>query len=463
MGPAAGKLYFDFGISLSTTAAASNNDPTTATASSAAGLRGSIALPVLVIAAAIRLLPVTVVVVPSVVLQPAVFAIEGTRQLGFQQFPVSPVTSPRFVAVEKLKDQLLENNKQTYWVPDFVKEKRFHNWLENARDWAVSPSRFWGTPLPVWTSDDSEETIVMDSIDKLEKLSGVKVADLHRHKIDHISIPSSRGPSFGVLRRVEDVFDCWFESGSTPYAYIHYPFENVELFEKNIPGHFVAEGLDQTRGWNLICNGLVLAEDGREMSKRLKNYPSPMEVINDYGADALRLYIINSPVVRAEPLRFKKDGVFGVVKDVFLPWYNAYRFLVQNAKRLEVEGLAPFITVDKVTLQQSNVLDQWINSATLSLVHFVQQEMDGYHLYTVLLTSCKALAPFTPFFTEVLYQNLRKASIGLEESIHFCSFPQEEGKGGQRIEQRVKRMKIIIDLAWNIRERHNKPLKTPLK
>ncbi|XP_058214010.1 isoleucine--tRNA ligase, cytoplasmic isoform X2 [Rhododendron vialii] len=429
-----------------------------------------------------------------------------------------------FVAVEKLKDQLLENNKQTYWVPDFVKEKRFHNWLENARDWAVSRSRFWGTPLPVWTSDDGEETIVMDSIDKLEKLSGVKVADLHRHKIDHISIPSSRGPSFGVLRRVEDVFDCWFESGSMPYAYIHYPFENVELFEKNFPGHFVAEGLDQTRGWfytlmvlstalfgkpafrNLICNGLVLAEDGRKMSKRLKNYPSPMEVINDYGADALRLYIINSPVVRAEPLRFKKDGVFGVVKDVFLPWYNAYRFLVQNAKRLEVEGLAPFIPVDKVTLQQSsNVLDQWINSATRSLVHFVQQEMDGYRLYTVvpyllkflddltnvyvrfnrkrlkgrtgeddcrvalstlyhvLLTSCKAMAPFTPFFTEVLYQNLRKASNGLEESIHFCSFPQEEGKGGQRIEQSVKRMKIIIDLARNIRERHNKPLKTPLK
>ncbi|KAI8554307.1 hypothetical protein RHMOL_Rhmol05G0088500 [Rhododendron molle] len=394
-----------------------------------------------------------------------------------------------FVAVEKLKDQLLENNKQTYWVPDFVKEKRFHNWLENARDWAVSRSRFWGTPLPVWTSDDGEETIVMDSIDKLEKLSGVKVADLHRHKIDHISIPSSRGPSFGVLRRVEDVFDCWFESGSMPYAYIHYPFENVELFEKNFPGHFVAEGLDQTRGWfytlmvlstalfgkpafrNLICNGLVLAEDGRKMSKRLKNYPSPMEVINDYGADALRLYIINSPVVRAEPLRFKKDGVFGVVKDVFLPWYNAYRFLVQNAKRLEVEGLAPFIPVDKVTLQQSsNVLDQWINSATRSLVHFVQQEMDGYRLYTVvpyllkflddltnvyvrfnrkrlkgrtgeddcrvalstlyhvLLTSCKAMAPFTPFFTEVLYQNLCKASNGLEESIHFCSFPQEEGK-----------------------------------
>ncbi|GFY81416.1 tRNA synthetase class I (I, L, M and V) family protein [Actinidia rufa] len=305
-----------------------------------------------------------------------------------------------------------------------------------------------------------------------------------------------------------------------PYAYIHYPFENIELFENNFPGHFVAEGLDQTRGWfslfelrcmqgesigagqmlnieqamiflmakkqpvsqptiwpeisreqskltvpsittdlaatsekvkaeaksgalnividgvwsefghnngaesfvivlyywfptvgvrvlikdgrfytlmvlstalfgkpafrNLICNGLVLAEDGKKMSKRLKNYPSPMEVINDYGGDALRLYIINSPVVRAEPLRFKKDGVYSVVKDVFLPWYNAYRFLVQNAKRLEVEGLASFTPIEQVTLQtSSNVLDQWINSATQSLVHFVQQEMDGYRLYTV--------------------------------------------------------------------------------
>ncbi|XP_047329898.1 isoleucine--tRNA ligase, cytoplasmic-like isoform X1 [Impatiens glandulifera] len=426
-----------------------------------------------------------------------------------------------FVSVEKLKDQLLENNKQTYWVPDFVKEKRFHNWLENARDWAVSRSRFWGTPLPVWISEDGSETVVMDSIEKLEKLSGTKVTDLHRHNIDHITIPSSRG---GVLHRVEEVFDCWFESGSMPYAYLHYPFENVELFEKNFPGDFIAEGLDQTRGWfytlmvlstalfgkpafkNLICNGLVLAEDGKKMSKRLKNYPSPMDVINDYGADALRLYIINSPVVRAEPLRFKKDGVYGVVKDVFLPWYNAYRFLIQNAKRLEIEGSAPFVLIDQAIIQlSSNVLDQWINSATKSLVNFVRQEMDAYRLYTVvpylleflnnltniyvrfnrkrlkgrtgeedcrtalstlyyvLLTSCKAMAPFTPFFTEVLYQNLRKACNGLEESIHFCSFPSQERKGGERIEQSVKRMITIIDLGRNIRERHNKPLKTPLK
>ncbi|XP_038715850.1 isoleucine--tRNA ligase, cytoplasmic-like isoform X2 [Tripterygium wilfordii] len=429
-----------------------------------------------------------------------------------------------FVRVEELKEQLLENNKQTYWVPDYVKEKRFHDWLENARDWAVSRSRFWGTPLPVWISDDGEEVIVIDSVDKLEKLSGVKVFDLHRHNIDHITIPSSRGPGFGVLRRIDDVFDCWFESGSMPYAYIHYPFENIELFEENFPGHFIAEGLDQTRGWfytlmvlstalfgkpafrNLICNGHVLAEDGKKMSKSLKNYPSPMEVINDYGADALRLYLINSPVVRAETLRFNKEGVFAVVKDVFLPWYNAYRFLVQNAKRLEIDGLAPFVPTNLASLQNSaNVLDQWINSATQSLVHFVRQEMDAYRLYTVipyllkfldnltniyvrfnrkrlkgrtgeddcrialstlynvLLTSCKVMAPFTPFFTEALYQNLRKVCNGLEESIHYCSFPQEEGKRDDRIELSVARMKTIIDLARNIRERHSKPLKSPLR
>ncbi|CAA6660103.1 unnamed protein product [Spirodela intermedia] len=429
-----------------------------------------------------------------------------------------------FIGVEKIKEQLLECNKQTYWVPEYVKEKRFHNWLENARDWAVSRSRFWGTPLPIWISEDGQETIVVDSIAKLEKLSGVKVTDLHRHKIDHITIPSSRGPEYGSLRRVEDVFDCWFESGSMPYAYIHYPFENVELFENNFPGHFVAEGLDQTRGWfytlmvlstalfgkpafrNLICNGLVLAEDGKKMSKSLRNFPPPMEVINEYGADALRLYIINSPVVHGEPMRFKKDGVFSVVKDVFLPWYNAYRFLVQNGKRLEVEGLPPFVPVDLAELQLStNVLDQWINSATESLVQFVRQEMDAYRLYTVvpyllrfinnltnvyvrfnrkrlkgrtgeedcrislstlhhvLLTTCKVMAPFTPFFTEILFQNMRKVVKVSEESIHYCSYPSASGKREERIEQSVTRMMTVIDLARNIRERYNKPIKTPLR
>lgn len=430
-----------------------------------------------------------------------------------------------FVAVEKIKDNLLKNNKQTYWVPDYVKDKRFHNWLENARDWAISRTRFWGTPLPIWRSDDGQEIIVVGSVKELEELSGFKVTDIHRHKIDHITIPSRRGPEFGVLRRIEDVFDCWFESGSMPYAYIHYPFENSELFEHNFPGHFVAEGLDQTRGWfytlmvlstalfnkpafkNLICNGLVLAEDGKKMSKRLKNYPPPMDLVNEYGADALRLYLISSPVVRAETLRFKREGVFAVVKDVFLPWYNAYRFLVQNAIRISNDGREPFIPLEyNVLIKSTNILDKWINSACQSLVRFVREEMEAYRLYTVvpfllkfidnltniyvrfnrkrlkgrmgdddcrvalstlfhvLLTTCKAMAPFTPFFTEVLYQNLRKLlDPDSEESIHYCGFVVVQGKSDDRIENSVNRMMTIIDLARNIRERHNRALKTPLR
>ncbi|KAK8675691.1 hypothetical protein V6N13_033755 [Hibiscus sabdariffa] len=420
-----------------------------------------------------------------------------------------------FVQVEKLKDQLLENNKQTYWVPSYVKDKRFHNWLETVKDWAISRSRFWGTPIPVWISEDGEEEIVVDSVATLERLSGAKVSDLHRHNIDHITIPSARGPEFGVLRHINDVFDCWFESGSMPYAYIHYPFENKELFEKNFPGDFVAEGIDQTRGWfytlmvlstalfkkpkNLICTGIVLAENGKKMSKRKKNYPSPTQAINDYGADALRLYLVSSPVVRAGTLNFKKDGVFDVVKGVLLPWYNAYRFLVQNAKRLEHEGSVPFVPIAVTVLQKSsNVLDQWINSATRSLVHFVGEKMDAYLLYTVLSINhhirlefpflvVPYLLKFIDNLTNIYVRFNRKRlkghtgeedcrmalstlynvllttfSDGAEESIHYCRFPQEEGKG-ERIEESVTRMMRIIDLARNIRDRHNKPLKTPLR
>eukprot|EP00879_Flechtneria_rotunda_P010867 GHRR01011357.1.p1 GENE.GHRR01011357.1~~GHRR01011357.1.p1 ORF type:complete len:1070 (+),score=427.67 GHRR01011357.1:521-3730(+) len=391
-----------------------------------------------------------------------------------------------FVKVEAIKERLLANNELTYWVPTYVKEKRFHNWLEGAHDWAISRSRFWGTPIPIWVSDDAEEVHVIGSIDELEQVAGRKINDLHRHFIDDITIPSNQGK--GVLRRVDDVFDCWFESGSMPYGQLHYPFENKALFEANFPADFVAEGLDQTRGWfytlmvlssalfdkpafkNLVCNGLVLAADGKKMSKRLKNYPDPTEVINKYGADALRLYLINSPVVRAETLRFKEEGVFSVVKDVFLPWYNAYRFLVQYVRHWEVktgETFNPGLSAEAAEIAlggSSNqlkqdqsagvaVLDRWISAAVRSLTAFVRSEMEGYRLYTVvprlvsfidqltniyvrynrrrlrggkghgdclaalttlfhvLLTVTKVMAPFTPFICEAMYQNLRNALL----------------------------------------------------
>nr|MBE5724224.1 Isoleucyl-tRNA synthetase [Cucujiformia] len=216
------------------------------------------------------------------------------------------------------------------------KEKRFGNWLQEARDWAVSRNRYWGTPIPIWTSDDGSEIICVGSIAELEELTGQKITDIHREYVDKLEIPSCV-PGNPPLKRVSEVFDCWFESGSMPYAQQHFPFENQKEFEEVFPADFIAEGIDQTRGWfytlivistalfgkppfkNLIANGMVLASDGQKMSKRKKNYPDPMEVVHKFGADALRLYLISSPVVRAENLRFKEEGVRDIIKDVFLP------------------------------------------------------------------------------------------------------------------------------------------------
>ncbi|KAG6020940.1 Isoleucine--tRNA ligase, cytoplasmic [Claviceps sp. Clav32 group G5] len=434
-----------------------------------------------------------------------------------------------FIRIPEIIPDMLSNIEGSHWVPSFVKERRFASWIANARDWNVGRNRYWGTPIPLWVSEDLEERICIGSVEELRQLSGFQgeLHDIHRDKVDHITIPSRMGK--GTLKRVDEVFDCWFESGSMPYASQHYPFENVEKFERSFPGDFIAEGLDQTRGWfytllvlgthlfgrspfqNCVVNGIVLAEDGKKMSKRLKNYPDPSIVMEKYGSDALRLYLINSPVVRAEPLRFKESGVKEVVQKVLLPLWNSYKFFEgQTALLKKTEGV-DFVWNPDMKTANDNVMDRWILASCQSLLEFVNAEMREYRLYTVvprllelidnttnwyirfnrrrlkgenglhdtqhalnalfevLYTLCRGLAPFTPFLSDTIYLKLlvhipKALQASDPRCVHFLSFPEVRKElFNSEVERRVSRMQRVIDLARVSRERRGIGLKTPLK
>ena len=257
-----------------------------------------------------------------------------------------PVTSAEGVT-KSLKQWMIDSNQEISWVPAHIKDGRFGKWLEGARDWNLSRNRFWGAAIPVWKADDGA-MICIGSIEELARLSGrdpATITDLHTHFIDSIELRTHDGKTFDptgtVYRRTSEVLDCWFESGSMPYAQLHYPFEKADGFDALFPADFIAEGLDQTRGWfytltvlgaalfqkpafkNVIVNGIILAEDGQKMSKRLRNYPDPNQVLESLGADALRMYLIDSAAVKAEELRFSEAGVREVVRAVLLPLWNS--------------------------------------------------------------------------------------------------------------------------------------------
>ncbi|MBS1958602.1 MAG: isoleucine--tRNA ligase [Bdellovibrionales bacterium] len=418
-----------------------------------------------------------------------------------------------FVAVEKIKDQMVTANKSTHWIPETLRDGRFGNWLENARDWAISRNRFWGTPLPIWKSKDGK-LLCVGSRDELEKLSGQKVNDLHKESVDIIVINKD-----GIeYRRIDSVLDCWFESGSMPYAQWGYPFKHEKEFADNFPADFIAEGLDQTRGWfytlmvigtalfgkapfkNVVVNGMILAEDGKKMSKSLKNYPDPSAVINEHGADAIRLYMIDSPAVKAEELRFAERGVREIVRRILLRWWNAYSFFTSYGSIDKFQPKGDYV-------KSPNLLDQWILSKTHSLIKKTEEEMAAYRLYSVVpellnfiesltntyirfnrphfwkegmpedkryayetlyyvLTSLsKIMAPFAPFLSEETYQNLSRALPPgtRKESVHLEGFPAlNTALIKPELEAAVARMDALVMLGRNLREKIKIKAKIPL-
>ena len=432
----------------------------------------------------------------------------------------------RFIRVTALRDRMVEHNKKIHWVPGAVGDKRFGNWIADARDWNVSRNRFWGTPLPIWSCSDCYTERCFGSIAELETASGERVTDLHPHKIEHLKI--SCAECGAETKRASGVFDCWFESGAMPYAQDHYPFEKKEQFEQTFPAQFIAEGLDQTRGWfytllvlstalfdrppfeNVIVNGMVLAEDGSKMSKSKQNYPPPMEVLEELGADALRAYLINSPIVRAEPLRFQKEGVRDIIRTTMLPLVNAWSFFTQYAN---IDGWTPaegLVGLKSQEVSERSELDRWLLSMLQSLIADVNEQMEGYYLYkvvpvvlefiehltnwyirrsrrrfwrsvedeagrqdkadaygtlyAVLVEFSKILAPVLPFISEAIYQHL-VVEMGDEgkESVHLCVYPEvDRSLIDESLELQVAKAREVVSLGRALREKYKLKTRQPL-
>ena len=420
-----------------------------------------------------------------------------------------------FVKVEDIRDRMVAANQKINWQPDHIKNGRFGKWLEGARDWAISRNRYWGNPIPVWKCPDCGKTHCVGSRQELKELSGVYPEDLHKHFVDEITIPCDCG---GTMARIPEVLDCWFESGSMPYAQNHYPFENKDYLESHFPADFISEGLDQTRGWfysltvlaaalfdrpafkNCVVNGLILASDGKKMSKSLRNYTDPAEAVAMFGADAIRLFLMHSTAVKADDLKYSDEGVRDVLKGILIPLWNSYSFFVTYANIDGVEaaghGFADSLPV--------NPLDRWLLSITQRMVQDVTVAMDAYDLskaidpivsyidqlnnwyirrsrrrfwksendgdkkeayetlYWALKTFARVAAPVIPFITESIWLNLRTKDD--PESVHLADYPEyNEAHRDLELEFKMGTVQKAVSMGRSLRYQYNLKIRQPLK
>lgn len=416
-----------------------------------------------------------------------------------------------YLAVVKIKDQLVAENQKVKWLPEHAKNGRFGSWLENARDWALSRNRYWGTPIPIWKNDKTGETIIVGSFKELEKLSGQEIGDNfdpHRPYVDNITWKSKEDG--GTFRRIVDVLDVWYDSGSMPFAQYHYPFNNKELFEKKYPAEYISESVDQTRGWfyslmvinvalfgktpykTVAMSGMLGDEDGKKLSKSKGNY-EPMDVVLEkYGSELLRYYLLQSVTVRGETGRFSNKFLEEAKKDFFTTLWNSYNYFVTYAKAHSFE-------YDQDNLVLDNVLDKWIMErlkefeykiskyfeefevmyATRELSPFINDLSTWYIrrsrerissgdttaltvLFYCLNKFSICAAPIIPLLTEEIYQNISKVNKNALESVHLENYPKPTDTIDTDLLKDMQILREIASIGNSLRKQHNLPVRQPL-
>jgi len=413
-----------------------------------------------------------------------------------------------FVEVTAVKERMLELNQQITWVPEHLKEGSFGKWLANARDWSISRNRFWGSPIPVWKSDDPTypRLDVYGSLAEIERDFGVVVTDLHRPAVDDLVRPNPDDPTGkSMMRRVPEVLDCWFESGSMPFAQVHYPFENTTWFEQHYPGDFIVEYIGQTRGWfytlhvlatalfdrpafsTCVSHGIVLGDDGQKMSKSLRNYPDPMVVFDTYGADAMRWYLLSSAILRGSDFSVTEAGIRETVRQVLLPMWNSWYFLSLYANAEGVSG--------KFRTDSTNILDRYILAKSAQMVERVTDDLDAYDLFsacsgvrdfldvltnwyirrsrdrfwegdqdaidtlhTVLEILCRVSAPMLPLLSDTIYSGLTG-----DRSVHLTDWPTTADLPNDvELVRAMDRVREVCSVALSIRKAHSRRVRLPL-